>query len=143
MGRWPAVLGWITALVVAGAVVGGIWHVGGPFAARRAKLDAERVDRIVELVWAVRQHFDEGKQLAKSLDEVDRYLWGGSDSRVDPETSRRFEYRKVGEKQFEICAVFDTDASKERRGYSTDAEFSVLYQHRAGRQCFRFAVGTN
>ncbi len=57
-----------------------------------------------------------------------------SDSIKDPETEKEFEYTRISENMYKLCAEFKTDSSD--NGYELYEEF----RHSEGRECFSFSV---
>lgn len=49
----------------------------------------------------------------------------------DPVSGQSYDYRRVDEKSFELCAVFDRESSVDRPRPSAD-----FWLHRTGRHCF-------
>lgn len=112
-------LGAAIAIVV--AIFAGIWTVGGPIAARDDRFDQRRYEDLREIAlalhcsnWRISQPV-----LPEKLDiESIRAYCGGvqitPDVLVDNETGVPYTYRKTGENDYAVCAVFH-DADRTMR----------------------------
>ncbi|MGB3311367.1 MAG: hypothetical protein WBG32_17560 [Nodosilinea sp.] len=123
----------MAAVVV--AIAAGFWVLGTPGQQRQIAADRQRVQDLA----AIAQEFH------------NRYLNAGEDFQLppaleatnvqtDPLTNQPYEYERLGDRSFELCATFDTDSSTHRltaRRANPDAE---RWQHPAGRHCFEFDV---
>ena len=127
-------LGTACVVVVAVGLALAFIFLGTPAHQRRIALDARRVDDLVSIANAVHNRFAAGK-LPKNLPAV---LLG-----QDPVTKRNYEYRRVDDLDYVLCAVFDTDQSGENG--AADAEVSAAWprggwRHGAGRTCYEIGV---
>lgn len=135
--RWftRAVIGIVTVTVVIGFVI-----AGSPRAERLHQFDQIRVSHLQDIQWRIVEHWQNTKALPPSInalrDEISGYV-----PPDDPETRAPYEYRIVGEKQFELCATFRLEiaSAQEIKGapYATPLDGSVeSWQHGVGRTCF-------
>lgn len=128
-GHRLAVVGSIAAVVA--AVVAGLWSIGSPGEQRLRRFDERRVSDLTQLSQAVyRYHGDQHALPGNASDLVN----GRRLSRLplDPSTEEPYEYRVNGERQFELCAVFDRSSRSE--------EAKDFWYHGAGRRCYEFDV---
>jgi hypothetical protein len=125
-----AVFAGFAALVVAAAVTAGLVLIGPPSEARLEQLDARRVEHLQRLSRLIDLHWVKNGRLPASLDELAPEL-RGADTR-DPVTGQPYDYRTMGDKRYELCAVFDR-----RSNPATREEF---WAHGAGRTCYPLDV---
>lgn len=133
-----AVVGAVATVAVVALVIAGLFAVGSPATARKFKADQERRNRLSQIHFVLAGHVREEGSLPGSLEEVDeevlRQSGYGFDTRRDPATGEFFEYRRLGDRRYEVCADFETssddDRSQEFGPYPGDLE------HDAGRTCF-------
>lgn len=134
------VVGVIASLAVLGLVVAGLFAAGSPADARRLKADAERTRRLVEL------HSNLASQVAEtgSLPNGLKDLLGsgfegfgqGFDPRKEPDTGRFFEYTKLGDRKYEVCARFLTSSNDPRRDEFNQYGPGAGLDYQPGRNCF-------
>ncbi|MGC1496437.1 MAG: hypothetical protein WA790_11570 [Sulfitobacter sp.] len=106
----------MVALVLA-ALIGGFMVVGGPSYARLEKQDAERAKDLQGLyVYLTCRSSD--AVLPQTLEDPD---YCPSQAQVistkDPATHESYEYRRLDDASFEVCATFVTHSQKGSRGY--------------------------
>ncbi|WP_155523978.1 hypothetical protein [Nodosilinea nodulosa] len=130
-----AFAGVATAAVVA-AIAAGFWVLGTPGQQRQIAADRQRVQDIVAIAQEFHNRYlNDGAdkfRLPSALDEAQ--------VRNDPMTGQPYEYERLSDRTFELCATFDTDSSTHRlsdQGSNPDAE---RWQHPAGHYCFEFDV---
>lgn len=121
----------VVALVVA-AVIVGVILLDSPAQERLRRLDERRVSDLRELSYAVDVYWTREGSLPSSLEDL------SNEERVvrelaDPETGNPYEYRVLGDKAYELCAVFARDTATDER----EAPFRSLWSHGPGRQCFQ------
>lgn len=143
-------IGVVASLVVAGLVIAGLFAVGSPATARRFKADHRRVERLEQLHQVLLQHFVDQGELPDTLRDLNRSViegyGGGVDPRFDPETGKIFEYRKLSDRQYEVCANFNTSSDDPRNpnqsvsGYRPvppEAFLGGYPEYKPGRNCFK------
>lgn len=134
---------------VAGLVIAGLFAVGSPATARKFKADLRRIEQLSELHRMLVNHFVDEGELPATLEALNPTLFEGYglsiDPRRDPETGELFEFSKLADRQYEVCARFHTSSGDPRnpnqafRGYRPPAEAVLLgyLEHRPGRNCFK------
>lgn len=132
--RWIAVA---ASIVVVATIVAAIAIMGSPSRQRLLRLDERRVDDLQRIVTAIdaydRQHGAAPPTLAALAAEP------GVRLPSDPESGRPYDYERLGESEYRLCAEFRTDTA--------DATEPQPWQpadwaHGAGRQCFKRRSGT-
>jgi hypothetical protein len=100
-------------------------------------MDQERRNRISQLNFVLASYVRDEGELPRSLEDVNQELLAqsgyGTDLRRDPETGEPFEYRRLSDREYEVCATFQT-SSEDRR--SQDFGYPNAVTHKAGRNCF-------
>lgn len=147
------IVGLVATAVVVGLVVTGLFAVGSPANARKERADAERYRRLVELHAHLVSHSREEGALPAGLKDLEPRSFDGFgegfDPQLDPNTGKAFEYRKLGDRDYEICAVFQTssdgsggvDWNNSYYGVGPlhplePYDYAVPLGHDAGRNCF-------
>jgi hypothetical protein len=123
------------ALAVAAAIVAGLTVLGSPAEQRRQRLDQRRVRDLSGICSEVDQYWRTNKRLPATLDEVPETSRRAG--RNDPTTGLAYEYRPIGDKDFELCAIFETESPSQTDYWYT---FSRNWAHGPGRHCFELSV---
>ncbi len=133
-----ALIGALATALVVGLVVAGLLAVGSPGTARKLKADQERRSRLTQIHYVLSAHVRQEESLPASLESIDdevlRQSGYGYDPRNDPDTGELFEYRRLSNREYEICATFHS-ASDDPRAQEFGA-YPGDVSHKAGRNCF-------
>ena len=121
----------ITSLLLVIAGIGaGFGVLGSPSQQRRVSLDAERIQDLNNIASQLQfQAQGSGKTKSNLPEQLPEALKFDR----DPVTGEPYEYRRIDEGTYELCATFVTDSRKYAEGQSwLDAQ----WQHPEGRYCF-------
>ena len=129
-GRIVAIL--LTAVVVA-AVAIGIGILGSPVEERIRQLDQRRVDDLDRLARAVDVYWSRRQQMPSAVEDLRET--GALVNASDPVTGVPYEYRRLEDDAYELCAQFDRPSSEPGR-----PGIEGFWSHGSGRQCFRREV---
>lgn len=127
--RAPASRALLAALLLASlvAVGGGLWLVGSPAEQAAQRVDTRRVQDLRTITEALDLHWDRHRALPGDLAGLVAAL-GTQLPTTDPESGQPYEYRVLGNREFELCASFARP--------SGDRLQDAIWTHGAGRQCF-------
>ena len=124
------VAGFAILMVVAG-IAGGLMILGPPSVERSNRLDRKRVEDLEGIKGAVDLYQVRNRRPPASLDELAREAGTGITTR-DPGTTAIYEYRSLGERKVELCAVFERESTE--LSMPGGAGF---WSHGPGRKCFQ------
>ncbi len=150
------ILGWCVSAVIIFAIIGGLMMVGSPMKARDLKIDAKRLNNMQDIARVISCYADKDEGgLPSSLDEIKDSIDGGLRHdpklrrcqnlkwKTDPVLDVDFEYKKLGEKSFELCGVFerkqDPKLTKNKSIYGTNQNIildTTALRPNAGRHCY-------
>lgn len=144
-----ALLAVAASVVVAALVIAGLFAVGSPATARKFRADQRRVEQLQRLHDALRNHLIDQTDLPHSLDDLNPAYWENYgqpvDPRRDPVTGEAFDYGRLSDREYEVCANFET-SSDDRR--NVDRPFRAepfpfdggggegFFEYEPGRNCF-------
>jgi hypothetical protein len=133
------VVGIVATLAVAALVIAGLFAAGSPGTARKFRIDRDRIERLSNLHSSLAAFGRENGSLPETLrglepDTPDAEFSESFDPRKDPETGEFFEYRKISDREYRVCATFLTSSSDRRDEsyYGPEGELS----HKPGRNCY-------
>jgi hypothetical protein len=118
------------------AIAVGFFAVGSPQEARRRQLDRKRVEDLQGIASDLTSYAtrDSTRTLPASLSPIDSLAEPGH-PRVDPGTKAPYEYRRIDDMHYELCATFESELREQ------DLEgWEPGWAHPAGRTCFSFDV---
>ncbi len=115
-----------TAIVLV-TIAAGFVALRSPAEERVRRFDERRVADLRSLAASVDLFFTRRSKLPASLEELESALGPGL-SRADPATRQPYTYRPLGDRRYELCALFDRASPGPVRG-----EF---WSHREGEHCF-------
>lgn len=134
----------IAIFVVVAATLGGFFVAGSPQAERLRKFDERRVSDLQEIQSQLIFFWQQKNHLPQNLDELKDSISGYLPPQ-DPENSAPYEYRVIGDLQFELCANFKTKSiSQENPIVAEPIDYAKPYypdtfnnwQHNEGYICF-------
>lgn len=130
------IFSWTSIFLVCIVFVSALFFIESPKTARMKMLDQVVLDRIYSIESAVNGYYALNKELPESIDDIlehEKNVYFNKKNMVDPESGEAIEYKKTGDKQFEVCANFraDSDNQGRRAYYSDDKGF------KAGYNCFK------
>lgn len=156
--RWVALK---SSVLVLALIVWSFTVMGGPGSQRNLRLDQRRVEDLQSIQWQVISFWQQKEKLPISLDELKNPISGFSLPQ-DPEFEKGnvYEYKKLGDKKFELCATFTLPIPKgwveyNKGGYGVmpvparDVAVSTMpypggindsWDHQAGRTCFERTI---
>lgn len=131
----------VASLAVLAAVVAGFCVVGSPSNARAVENDQERVAALQSMQYQVTNFWQQKQRLPNTAQELIDPA-SPEPLPVDPQTGAIYEYEKVGEYDFALCANFETDSQKaqqsekgNRAPYDVPTDMSS-WEHGIGETCF-------
>jgi hypothetical protein len=125
---------WLVSAVVLAAVVYGIFLSGSPGKQRALQFDQRRTSDLQQISFALDSYWQRNGDLPESLDALQDSRYYFVESIADPKTAAFYEYLLVGEREYELCAVFEL-SSKEN--WMAPHFSSRVWEHGAGRTCFQ------
>lgn len=127
----------ITSLLLVVAGIGaGFGVLGSPARQRRISLDAERIQDLNTIASQLQFQAQEPDKAKSNLPEQ---LPENLKLSRDPVTGEPYEYRRIDESTYKLCATFTTDSREHAEGSSW---FDAQWQHPEGRYCFEIEASS-
>jgi hypothetical protein len=123
-----------TAAVIAG-IIGGFWVLGTPARQREIAADRQRLQDLGAIAQNLHQQYLNQPDTYKLPDTLPT-----AEVRNDPLTNQPYEYERMGDRTFQLCATFGTDSSTYPLANRVDDPALERWQHPQGRHCFDFEV---
>ncbi len=97
----------IAAVLVLGAIIYSFSVIGSPTSQRNLRLDQRRVEDLQSIQWQVISYWQQKEMLPETLEAFNNPISSFMVPR-DPEfeKGRVYEYQKLGDRAFELCATF-------------------------------------
>ena len=131
---------WIIIGVVVLAVGYSIFLTGSPITQRLLQADQLRVSNLQQISFAIDEYWARNQKLPEMLGELQDSRYYFVESIADPITKEPYEYQVLGEKQYELCAVFDLASAESRAGLRFPSKVSKVWEHGVGRTCFELEI---
>lgn len=130
------------------AVVYGFTTIPSPAKQREFKLDHKRVSDLGLIQSTIESYYMNNHILPETLDVIEdnRYTYGQSLSKIDPENGQPYEYHVNGQTSYQLCATFITDSTQKNDYITYDTEnymyssYKKKFEHSVGHKCFDFTV---
>lgn len=131
---------YIVITIVAVAIAANFFIIGTPGNERLRRFDSTRVSDLSMTQNEIINFWVNKNRLPKNLKELESDL-GYFTVPADPETGAQYEYKILGQYQFELCANFNTDNQGETNFPETlKRVYPYAYEsrwiHGVGRTCF-------
>ncbi len=127
---------WCTIVAVAAVIVAGFILGGSPIERRKIRLDTQRVGNLQTIQYQIVNYWNQKDELPDALEDL-RDDISGFVRPTDPETSASYEYRRLDDLSFELCAEFSQASNNELlRGPAPYGYPNENWNHEAGRVCF-------
>lgn len=133
-----------TALILF-SIIWGFSVLGSPRTQRLIKYDTQKVSDLQSISNQIENHYSSKGVLPNNLEEVKNSFY--SFSSLDSQTQKPYEYQKLGDTKYNICAEFNK--ASDDKNISTSPTYSYSYggennwTHPAGRYCFERTINPN
>jgi hypothetical protein len=132
----------ITSIAILVAIILGFSVIGSPMTQRLLRHDNQKINDLQNIQWQLLNHYQRTSSLPQSLaalaDPISGYIIP-----TDPQTGEAYEYRRVDNDTFELCAVFNKDSTESARLQNGSVAMPMIregvsenWMHNVGRTCF-------
>ncbi len=129
-------------LIILSSVVWGFSVIGSPRNQQLLKYDEQKVNDLSNLSYQIESYYLNNQTLPDALGNMmngNYYV-----APVDPQNQKPYEYKKVDNLHYELCAEFNKDSSDKNSMYNTpaiyDSRLDSQWTHPAGEYCFKRSI---
>jgi hypothetical protein len=124
----------VSAVVLAAAVAGGFYLLGGPENQRRLAEDRQRMRDLTAICSAMKEIHDRAPEAAIPASLADVKARALRDIAVaDPASQAPYEFSVTGKETYRVCAVFSMASEADAEAWTGG---NSNWRHPAGRHCF-------
>ena len=143
-----SIYSWVVVAVVVVSIVFGFFVAGSPQNQRTERFDERRTQDLYSLQSQIINYWQKKNELPQNLDQMANDILGIVIPR-DPKTGAPYEYAKLGNLKFELCATFETSSSDQNIGsprkavpaiYPYPGDETQTWKHEAERTCFQRTI---
>ncbi len=129
------------AFIILGSIVWGFVVLGSPRTQQLLKYDQQRISDLQTLDNQVRNFYYSNKALPKTISDLTGENYYGAPL-VDPQSKQPYEYEKVTDAKYKLCAEFNRASTDSRPslGYDSYGYGDISWTHPEGRHCFEKSV---
>lgn len=131
----PRLLAYISSGLLLAVIIGTFFVVGTPGEQRKLRFDERRVRDLQETQYQIINFWQNKERLPENLEELDDPLSSFAVP-TDPETEQSYEYSKLADLQFELCATFTMNSPEVVHPKSMYDPVYENWEHGMGRVCF-------
>ncbi|MSR73090.1 hypothetical protein EXS61_00565 [Candidatus Parcubacteria bacterium] len=135
----------ITGLMVLASIVSGFMIMGSPVTQRLMRFDAQKLADLQTIQWQLVNYFQQKGALPETLTDL-RDPISGFVIPVDSQNGLSYEYKKISEMGFELCADFNVNSnSNNSSGMNYAKPIGVgseneNWSHAVGQTCFKRTI---
>ncbi len=123
----------VATTAVGAAVVAGFWVLGTPGRQRAILADQQRLQDLTTIAQGLHQDYLEQPEQYRLPETLST-----RDLLQDPLMELPYEYQRLGDRRYQLCATFDTDSRDYRLKPLNSGDLRQLRDHPQGRHCFEF-----
>ncbi len=132
----------VSVAVILFSIVWGFSVLGSPRTQQLLKYDKQKVSHLQNLNIQIQQYYDIKGFLPQTIDDLS--TGGYSFTKNDSQTGKPYEYVKLSETEYNLCAVFNKDLAEDTKGDvypNRDYGYgNIFWTYPAGRHCFKGVV---
>jgi hypothetical protein len=133
----------VTACVVIIAIIIGFSVIGSPQTQRLIRIDQEKVSHLQDIQWRILDYWTSRETVPDSLEDL-RDQFSGYSVPTDPQTGELYEYRKISDTSFELCATFNRPSRNQNEYFAPPSPMGGYmnenFAHEEGRTCFERTI---
>ncbi len=128
----------IALVLVLGAIISGFAILGSPRTQKLYRYDEQKISGLTDIKYSIENYYSQKGVLPTTITEAAAEGYGVV--LVDSQTNLPYEYEKIDEKSYNLCAVFNKETKNENSQF-VGGEMS--WNHPAGHYCFKDTINSN
>jgi len=120
-------------LFVIGIIAIGLYFVGSPQQARMKKFDKQKISDLQRLSHFIDGYYRENEKLPDKLEELKQNK--PNLNITDPQTNKEYQYEKIENGKYKLCAEFNNSQTDVKRYYPTPRG-GEKWNYQQGESCF-------
>lgn len=129
----------VSLILTVGSLIAAFFIVESPAEARSRRHDMEVLNNFTQIDSTISNYYTEKSKLPESLDELSGQLpYLNAAALNDPKTGVNYDYKKIGDNQYQLCATFETDNTL--AGDTQEYAYTDRWPHASGYQCLQQKV---
>jgi Domain of unknown function (DUF5671) len=136
----------VSSFIILASIVVGFMVLGSPHTQQLVKYDEQKVVSLQNIDSGIKYFWQTNSKLPDSLNSITGCDVQSSLSNglcVDQQTNKSFEYNKINDKEYEICAEFNKEAIYPAQAYISYTYYGGVWNHPAGHYCFKQTINVN
>ena len=132
----------VSLIIIIASIVWGFVVLGSPWTRRQINYDMEKITALQNISSSVQGYYNNEGKLPQTVSDIISFS-GASDylNFTDGQTGKKYEYIKIGNTTFSVCADFNKKSTQENLTQPYDVPGIVnLTTHPAGHYCFNEVV---
>lgn len=129
----------IVVLVVVSSIIASLVFIGSPQKERLRRFDGQKASSLWSVEREIVRYWEENKTVPENLSAIEESLYLPSELE-DPQSGERYEYSKVNDNEYEVCAEFNFESEESARYGRPKSEYYVrtadYNDYRPGINCF-------
>lgn len=132
----------VAGVIVIGSIVWGFAVLGSPATQRLYKYDEQKINELISINSEINNYYNTKGVLPRTLADITAVAY--YIVIVDSQTGKPYEYEKIEETTYNLCAEFNkTSKEKDKLNSALQYPYGVSWTHPAGRHCFEQTVNPN
>lgn len=131
------------SILVLGSIILGFSVLGSPYTQRMYNYDSQKISDLTGIKSSVESYYSLNGSIPNSLNEMrgnQNYYYF---TEIDSQTQKPYEYRKISDTKYELCAEFNKPTNEKETSRYSYAYPEQSWKHEAGRHCFEILINPN
>lgn len=132
----------VAGAIVVGSIISGFAVLGSPATQRLYKYDEQKINELLSINSEINNYYNTKGVLPRTLADITAVAY--YIVIVDSQTGKPYEYEKIDETTYNLCAEFNkTSKEKDKLNSTLQYPYGVSWTHPAGKHCFEQTINPN
>ena len=130
----------VAVVLILGSIILGFSVVGSPLTQRKIRYDSLKINDLQSIQWQIINYWQQKGKIPEKLSDLKDPI-SGFVIPIDAQTKNPYDYEKVGDRAFKLCAEFNLTSANNKEAIIYDYSYPAMPQsdnwvNEAGYQCF-------